>query len=89
MSGAFNAYIQCKANKTDSTPISRTGGYIAGDAAFNLTLFIPKGCWYSCNYSYNLYRRLFFVLEELCMPLCRILIAAFVSASISSPQLQL
>lgn len=51
MSGAFNAYIQCKANKTDSTPISRTGGYIAGDAAFNLTLFIPKGCWYSCNYT--------------------------------------
>ena len=51
MSGAFNAYIQCKANRGDATPISRQGGYIAGDASLNLTLFIPKGCWYSCNYT--------------------------------------
>ena len=51
MSGAFNAYIQCKANKGDATAISRQGGYIAGDASLNLTLFIPKGCWYSCNYT--------------------------------------
>ena len=51
MTGAFNAYVQCKLNKGDATPISRSGGYIAGDANLNLCLFIPKGCWYSCNYT--------------------------------------
>ena len=51
MSGAFNAYIQCKANKDDVIPISRQGGYVAGDASLNFTLFIPKGYWYSCNYT--------------------------------------
>lgn len=51
MTGAFNAYIQCKKNKNDDTPLSRTGGYIAGDANLNLTLFIPKNYWYSCNYT--------------------------------------
>ena len=41
------------------------------------------------NFSIEVYRKVFVLLEELWVPLCRIFIAAFVSASINNPQEQL
>ena len=41
------------------------------------------------TFSIEVYRKVFVLLEELWVPLCRMFIAAFVSASINNPQEQL
>lgn len=41
------------------------------------------------TFSIEVYRKVFVLLEELWVPLCRMFIAEFVSASIISPQEQL
>lgn len=51
-------------------------------------IMLTKNMSYIVNFSIEVYRKVFVLLEELWVPLCRMFIAAFVSASIINPQEQ-